>query len=186
MESRNARNDFPMRIVLLSLALAATLNAAPLTWVLENAAFTDGGTATGWFVFDADTEQVLSYSILTSGGNTSVFPAFLFQNGAPDNLGAYYDPYNGGFMFDSSFTNGYPDDLQLRLAPVGGVLTDAGGVLSLDLNSPWQAECYNCSPYRVFQSGELSSTPEPGSGLMALLAAALTLAGRQASRRARG
>ena len=172
-----------MKTLLLALTLAAALRAGPLTWVLKDAVFADGGTATGSFVFDASTQQISSYNILTSGGDTSVFPAFLFQNGTPSNVGADAVPDADIIVFSSNFDNGYLEDLELRLAPLSG-LTDAGGVVSLDLTNGYMGECFNCEPYRVFVSGEMDAatpepTPEPATGLLVLLAlAAATLAGR--------
>ena len=38
-----------------TLVIAASANAAPVTWTLQNWVFDDGGTASGSFDFDAST-----------------------------------------------------------------------------------------------------------------------------------
>ena len=143
------------------------MQAAPLTWTLNNAVFGDGGTAVGSFVYDASTLTVVSYSIQTSQ-DAPDFPGFLYQNGAPNNISATVFPISDLILFATSFTNGNPNGIQLRLAPVAG-LTDAGGVVSLNLNSGLSVECYNCSPHRPFVSGEMVSVPEPATALLVLV-----------------
>jgi hypothetical protein len=163
------------RKLMICLAIAVAANATPITWTLSNAVFSDEGTATGWFIYDASLETVLSYSIGTSGGNTTTIPAFLFQNGAPNNTGATVYPGNDLIDFRTSFTNGNLNGLELRLAPLAG-LTNAGGTVNIDLSNPYQAECYNCFPGRVFVSGQLvgvATVPEPSTAVLALLPLAL-------------
>jgi hypothetical protein len=156
------------RIALL-VALAFAVQAGPITWNLNDAVFGDGGTAVGSFVYDASITTVVSYSIQTSAVSNPAFPGFLYQNGAPNNLGAMVIPVPYYILFETSFTNGNLNGIELRLAPVAG-LTDAGGVVSLDLSS-LSVECYNCSPFRLFVSGELVSAgvPEPATGLLVLV-----------------
>lgn len=43
--------------------------------------FTDGGIATGSFVWDADTHAIGAYDISVSGGNTNTFPLVSYTNG---------------------------------------------------------------------------------------------------------
>ena len=157
------------RIALL-VAVAFAVQAAPITWNLNIAVFADGGTAVGSFVYNALTTTVVSYSIQTSAGSDPAFPGFLYQNGAPNNIGASVFPIGDIILFDTSFNNGPLNGLQLRLAPVAG-LTDAGGVVSLDLVNTVMAECYNCDPYRLFVSGEMvsASVPEPATVLLVLV-----------------
>ena len=81
------------------LLIAVSMSASPITWTLQNAVFNDGGVATGSFVFDADTQTVVSYNIQTSGGNTTNFPAFLFQNGVGYNMYASPNPPTNTIYF---------------------------------------------------------------------------------------
>lgn len=179
-----------MRKIFFSFAIAVAAHASPLTWTLSNAVFDDQGTAVGSFVYDASTLTVLSYSIQTSGGNETTFPAFLFQNGAPQNTGATVWVGYDMIDFESSFTNGNANAVQLRLAPLAG-LTDAGGVVNLDLSNLFQGECYNCNPIRAFVSGQMiageAAVPEPSTVALTLLPLALgvILARRRRVRAAR-
>jgi hypothetical protein len=137
-----------------------------VTWTLQNAVFSDYGTATGSFVFDNTTDTIVSYDISTSGGDTGTFPAFVFENGAPDNTGTYVDTGNDYLNFETDITQpgGNPyGDLQLQLPTYP--LPAMGGTVWFDLSNPYQAECYNCDPYRSFVSGDVttvSAVPEPG------------------------
>lgn len=157
-----------MRILVWLMAwLPLTVNAAPLTWHLQDVSFMDGGTAAGWFVFDAATGTVGDYYIYVSGGNTVNFPPFTYQNGAPNNTGAYYfsfaapSPY---FLFGTDIDTFFPGAFrQLRLAPQDP-LTDLGGTVLLKLDHPAAAECFNCSPFRMFAGGSLVATVNGGPG----------------------
>lgn len=65
----------PARIVLAAIATLTTWSSAtlasPVQWTLTDVLFEDGGTATGSFVYDADTNAFSSISIATSGGTLS-------------------------------------------------------------------------------------------------------------------
>jgi len=160
---------------LLSLLLAGTsVWADPITWSLSDATFRDGGRASGFFVFDADTRIVLDYAITVTGGDEAVFPAFLYAPGAPWNTGAHVAPTvsEDFIVFDTSVPNpdpGFPLAVrQLRLAPLH-LLTDAGGIVPFDLANAYLAECYNCNPDRLFVSGEVvAGVPEPSAIVLGL------------------
>ncbi len=154
------------RFILL-LSLVAVAQGGPITWSLNNAVFGDGGTAVGSFVFDATTQTVLSYSIQTSQGSNPAFPGFLYQDGAPGNTGVFTSTMGNFILFETSFTNGNPNGIELRLAPLSG-LTNAGGVVALGTSS---VECYNCDPFRTFVSGQMvaEGVPEPATALLVLI-----------------
>lgn len=153
----------------LLVFVCASVSAAPLKWYLQDVTFKDGGTATGWFYFDAASEMVGDYRIQVSGGDTQTFPAFIYQNGAPNNT---YAIYFG--MFDRPFFSFSTDIIggpfltgvrQLRLAVVQP-LTNDGGTVLLDLENDFAVECYNCSPFRLYVRGSLTTslTGGPGGG----------------------
>lgn len=63
-----------------SALLASAGHAAPLFWTLEDALLDDGGTATGRFTYDADTNTFSGISITTTAGTTlpgGIFSVFL-------------------------------------------------------------------------------------------------------------
>ena len=49
-------------------ALSPTTHADPVEWTLQNIVFEDGGTLTGTFVFDADTQTVSNINLEASAG----------------------------------------------------------------------------------------------------------------------
>jgi hypothetical protein len=131
--------------------------ATPLTWTLQNVTFSDGGTATGSFVYDASTETVVSYSISVSGGNTTVFPPFVYQNGGADNTGTSVVSGDGVIDFNTDLESGFHQRfLALPVLPL-----PASGTQALDLTNPYGAECYDCNPYRTFASGQVVSSAAP-------------------------
>ena len=151
--------------------------ADPLTWTLHNVTFTDGGVATGSFVFDSSTNTLVSYSISVSGGDTTTFPAFTYQNGTAHNLGG--SAFAGLIDLETDLlTGGSPRELRLPVLP----LPSTGGVVNLNLANGFQGECYNCVPSRTFASGQVTnpqatSVPALPPGGLVLTAVLLMAAG---------
>lgn len=59
-------------ISVASAMLALSASAAPVTWTLTDTTFDDGGTATGSFVYDADTNLYSHVNITTTTGSIRV------------------------------------------------------------------------------------------------------------------
>ena len=74
----------------------------PLTWTISNATFSDGGTASGTFVYDADTNTYSSINITTTTGSVRSGASYSFNCTAPCN----------GLTPDSS------ESLSLTISPV--------------------------------------------------------------------
>jgi hypothetical protein len=106
------------------LGFGQRASATPLTWDLVGVTFSDGGTATGSFVFDADTGAFSAISVVTSpdpalGRGTTY--------GVPTGVGS-------STFFDTitSFPAGGKDRLLFDLlAP----MTNAGGVIGLNIGA---------------------------------------------------
>lgn len=156
-----------LRTSLLSL-FALTLapfsaTATPLLWTL-NGTFTDGGTASGSFTYDADTNVFSNINILASGGSSGL-PAsafqyisssgstflVLFDSNAPDLTGAHWLMLG----FNSPLTNN------------GGVV-DVGNGSELTCNN---ATCSNLTlPTRGFTaSGNTVTAPTPEPTTLTLI-----------------
>lgn len=131
-----------------------TVQAPPKTWTLQGVTFSDGGTASGWFTYDATTQQISSWNIAVSGGNTNLFPTFVYTptlssaDRSSDGVSMRYGfggPINPAFQRKRWLTFVFN-------AP----LTNAGGSVGIAIDSPWVAECYSCDPYRRIVSGSVS------------------------------
>lgn len=137
----------------LSLACSSGAFAFPVTWTLSGATFSDSGTATGSFVYDADTNTLSNWSVSVAGGNTTTFPPVTYDT---TTAGGYYSPSNATTIG----VNLSIGSRQLRM-PGTSALSDAGGTLAINLASGFQGECFNCSPYRGFTAGNLIGTAAP-------------------------
>lgn len=165
--------------LLLLPLLAVPGSAAPVTWYLTGT-FNDGGTASGSFVFDADTNVYTNIAISTTAG--SVLP------------GAFYSDLSPGISSREIYLIAVPDGTLADLtgsplfAPFfDSALTNAGGTAPIRLlaGNSFEGYCGNAScsspaqdALRFFSAGYVTtdpnSVPEPttmllfGGGLAAL------------------
>jgi hypothetical protein len=70
-----------MRSVLILIGLSLTASAAPLLWTLEGVTFAGGGTASGSFDFNADTNVYSNVDITTTTGGSVTGSTYLFTCG---------------------------------------------------------------------------------------------------------
>ncbi|HEY3348398.1 MAG TPA: hypothetical protein VGM13_01315 [Thermoanaerobaculia bacterium] len=64
-------------LALFVLGLTSAASANPVIWTLNGVTFTDGGTASGSFVYNADTNTYSSVNITTTAGSVIVTGATL-------------------------------------------------------------------------------------------------------------
>lgn len=151
-------------LVTAALVMAPLTFGASVTWYLNDVSFNDNATASGNFVWDADTQTLSDWNISTTAG---VLLSFTYTP-ADSNAGNYFQAsgYQNEFLF---MQNG--STRQLRMTPVAA-LSDAGGIVDIDLNTfgsgSGSMECDNCAPARKIVSGSFQTTavspvPEPGS-----------------------
>lgn len=142
---------FSMRgwVALLVLTLACLSNASafPVTWTLSGVTFTDGGTASGYFVYDADTNTFSEGSISVAGGNTATFAPVTY--GGPWNQ-LTVNAQNGFYSWRPGF------GIYLWIDTAG--LSDSGGTVALSTQS---YECTNCGSIRYVSAGNVVGTPTP-------------------------
>jgi hypothetical protein len=133
--------------------LAQFAAAADIAWLLDGVTFTDGGTASGYFVYNADTGGFGDFSLSTSGGNTTDFPPFVYDE--TDAFGSTHQ-FDAGLQPSLLFTqDGSGSQLrQFRVTPTDA-LTDAGGTTVIVLDYTGSNECFNCNPFRHIASGNL-------------------------------
>lgn len=140
----------------LALALCAASAAAfPVTWTLSGATFSDTGTATGSFVYDADTNTVSNWSVTVAGGDTQTFPPITYDPGT--SIGSY-NQQNATTIGTQFIVNASARAIRL---PGMTPLSNAGGTVAINLASGFQGECYNCSPFRPFTAGSLVGSAAP-------------------------
>jgi hypothetical protein len=134
----------------LVVAICLSLTAGPVeavTWTLDNVLFTDGGTATGNYNYDAATNTFSSINIITSGGT---------------GYGANYNA--SGPSSNSSLLAALPrpimtGSLELYLI-LQAAMTDAGGIIGIDTRS-MEGTCGNECGYlinpRLVESGQVTA-----------------------------
>ena len=169
-----ARNRFLEKHIDVVLAmfgvlffLAAQSHAAPLTWHLQGVTFADGGTASGSFVFDADSTAYSNINMVTTAGSSLpgatysiLYVAFPNALIALQTAGAPQGSTALQFLFASNLTN-------------------AGGTVNIHLSSNgFEGTCdasqICASNFRLVTAGAVTAAnavPEPATA--ALLPAAL-------------
>jgi hypothetical protein len=150
------------------LSFANSASAVPLTWTLMSAVFNDGGSATGSFIFNADTNVYSNFGISVTGGDTTSFPPFTYS---PTTSSLSGDD-NDTFLLMRSNEN--PGRF-LVLGFLAEPLTDAGGVVPITTAVSGANEFNTVGPTfsRIFVSGSVSAVPGPivGAGLPGLILA---------------
>jgi PEP-CTERM motif len=153
-------------VAFLALMAAAPRAAADeVTWTLNDVTLSDGGTASGFFVYNVDTNTVDSVDITTTAGSSF---------GGATYTGA--DPGFGPTMFDIAVvTNPSLTDflgtgiLDLNFATS---LTDLGGTITLlGAEGTCNTACTGGTELRTITGGDVTApapvtTPEPASLLL--------------------
>ncbi len=197
-----------MRFTVIAIsAMALTVHAGPLTWVLNNVTFPDGVTASGSFTFDADAGTACSSASSPCGTYSNVdimttaagaFPAETFVAVCGDGAGfASYVPSCTGVSPDSTevllLTSTAADQtglpgLAIFFTGVGAVppagLTDAGGTIdvsdsSLSVGALSLGYCNDssCASANELVGNDAGSVSAPEPSSVLLLAASLAVLG---------
>jgi len=163
------------RVALLVALSAATSFAVPVTWTLSGVAFADGGTASGSFVYDADTGLYSSFNITTTTGSA--------RTGATYHFGT--NIYAPGYSLMVTVGSGDLTGTPALYLVFSSILTNAGGTVPLVLgmdpdttsseDSCINATCDNAAPpERLVTAGSVttnpvSATPVPPTWILALI-----------------
>lgn len=153
------------------LALACfTAQATPLTWTLSGVSFIDGATASGSFVFDADTRTYLSWDIVTTAtvdaaangglGNSMNGKSYTTNNLSNASTDYYLNPSSLAVQ----------DALGNRFGMVyASKLTNDGGVIDLKSGASMGYEINGFRSRNIIAgSVAAASVPEPASGVLLL------------------
>jgi len=168
-----------------------TALAIPIQWTLSNVIFNDGGTATGSFLYDADTNLYSSVAIITTGG--SALPGAIYTTGEIDHFGAFGPPdAHQIYLIDGLGQGSLLDQHQITLTYLSG-LTNSGGIVDL-LQDPLRSFeglcrdsiiCDHPEIRRSVLSGSLVTASAPGPGTYGLLSIGLVGVGAATRRRNR-
>ena len=144
----------------LSAVLTGVASATPMAFTLQNVTFTDGGSATGSFVYDPVSGTLISFDVTTTADASLSLPAFTFDPTSSATFGIS----STGFQLIShaSFPDPkapQPEHLVLALV-FDSPLTASGSPIAIDASSH---ECLDCNPVRFVSSGSVVATPEPCS-----------------------
>jgi hypothetical protein len=135
---------------------AAPAEAAALKWTLQGVTFNDGGTATGSFSFDADTNTLSEVDIST-----------FLSNG--DLLANYVSGAGNANGFLSAITTPFPTFKALFVS-FSSPLTNLGGEVALQQAPAEIAFANNSLLFRSISSGSISAnagaTPIPTPALL--------------------
>jgi hypothetical protein len=136
-------------IALSLLGFSQRASATPLTWNLLGVTFDDGGTATGSFVFDADTGTFSAISIVTSPdpalgrGATYGIPTGIGSDTFFDTITSFPAAGKDRFLF-------------VLLAP----MTNAGGLIGIEPGGPLVPSVETTCP------DDVCAAPGPGTRLV--------------------
>ncbi len=160
----------------LGLAAAGEARADPVIWTLSGVTFSDGGIASGSFVYDATSNTVSAWSITVTGGDTGLFSPFIYNPGdsTAEGINAAFP---GIFILS-------PGSRALQLG-FAGPLTDSGGTLAIvPFDSTEESFGVTFFNFRDIASGSVvGAPPVPEPATLLLLSASFTMMALRGFRR---
>lgn len=158
-----------LSLIAILFAVASPVFAVPVTWTLTGVTFSDGGTAAGSFVYDADTNTFSSINISVTGGSLPAVTYVTTHPLAVANFPSFLPTASGNLT-----------GVRVIVLSVGSALTNAAGTIALVATlaeGPCDnATCSSASGVRSFAAGgSLVGTAAP-TAIPAISTAVLTLA----------
>src|ERR1700676_4034094 len=162
-------------VCLIGCSTVTTVRASPITWSF-NATYDDGGTASGYFIWDADTSTPIGWDIVSTAGthvSSSYNPSLTGNLAVPVPAYTFTAPGDSGFYPNLSgpcstelfsITSDNPRIADGICIDTVSPLTDAGGTVALASEDVVYHE-YSSATYSQASiiSGTLTSTPEPST-----------------------
>ena len=146
-------------VMVCFLLSAMTIQAAPVKWEISGLIFDDGGSGSGYFVFDADTAAVSDWEIDVAGGTTAELPAIQYNVNNSSSVASVNSEFSDEIVITFDINIGLR---QLRITPVSS-LTNSGGSIAIDtqtgLGGSGAVECNSCDPFRLITGGILTPPP---------------------------
>lgn len=164
------------RAILSAAVLAASIaSATPLTWTLQGVTYEDGATASGSFIIESTTGNMLSWDITTTAGLLSGFHYDLSDSSlfARDFFGS---PNSYTIVRNSPFAEPY-----INMTFVSALTAPGTVNFTTAQNNSGSWECINCDRIRYLTAGAVTTNPVPEPAPLALFGIALAalLAGRK-------
>ncbi len=145
------------------------------TWTLNDVAFDDGGTASGTFDYDANTNTYSTFSISVAGGDPVLFADFAYTP-----VTSHLRPPLDATDLSISSNEVVMNDIRTLFMQFAQPLTNQGGSIVLQnpdgLGGDAEFHTLPSSPpfgQRSFISGTVSAIPEPSSAVSMLVLGAL-------------
>lgn len=155
-----------LRFLLAAFAAAglpASALAVPLLWTLNGVTFSDGGTASGSFVYDATANTDSAVNITTTTGSSVTGSTYTFVCSSPCGGGTLISPtYLVALTVSGSGNLTALPLLELHFITP---LTNAGGTVALVTATSFEDRCAvaNCSstmvPVRFLAAGSITASP---------------------------
>ena len=148
-------------LVSIVALFSASANATPVDWYLSGVTFTDGGTASGSFTYDADTSTYSAISISTTAGSiiTTAKSYDVINSGAGCSTPEVFCLINSADVANCAGKTG------ATFTHVGTPLTNAGGTIALTYSREYTFENFTCStvgsPERLVTTGSFTSELAP-------------------------
>jgi hypothetical protein len=170
-------------LLLLVAGAATTASAIPITWEIQGATFEDGGTASGVFTVDVDTQQIYDVDITTTAGSDPLtFPGATFT-GLSTSISSLFDDDGLVGMVIEMSAGGFTRSFGMAFITAMGFISpldNTGGSAVLYEGETFESICdvgnTNCFTRFMDIGGQVAAVPEPGTiGLSLVGALGLTL-----------
>jgi hypothetical protein len=164
--------------LLVGVYMPRDAHALLMHWTLSGATFTDGGTASGFFLYDADTSTMTGFDVTTTAGTALAGSHYVDLNGD-------FPPYAAqGFAVTIPAAGPLPLNAPFLALQFQTPLSNLGGAITLLAGGEGFCTTSNCSfgSYRrYFNGGSIVGVkvPEPGTLSLLVLAAGALLAARR-------